>query len=493
MKLSLAHNPPVEFTALLQKASEQARELGHSMVCPEHLLLALALSGESERFLRGRGLDHGKLRKQVVAHIGNATESPGFLDCLSIRALGAVRLAEDTAMMHRRDWTPLYLLWALIQDADCDACKILIAEGVDLENWTAALEERMGEPTRRRPGVFTLAPEESAGHRAELRHWRDRLKDCAAFLNEKVLGQPDAVERVSQALVRAWAGLKEAGRPLAGLLFVGPPGVGKTTLATALAQFLYHDHRRCLRFDMHSLSEEGRFKNLMGSSEHEGMLPRLIREYPYSVLCFEDMHRATPRFYSVMSEILSTGQTFDGRGQRLEFRDALVVLHVNVESEMFNAGGPLGFRRAAESSRLDRVEETLMPELKRVLGPELLGAIDDVVFFRNLPPTEMVTIMQKWSEELDRRLQHRRGIRVTVEPGVLSTLARRAREMDEGAAALQRYFIREVENSLAQAMLEGAIEEGDTATMVLDGEEPVWRTTARRNGRVAGRGASAES
>ncbi|CAN0198823.1 unnamed protein product, partial [Phaeothamnion confervicola] len=450
-------------------ALQAAGRLSHQMICPEHLMLALLeLQGdESERFLTGQGIRSAEFEEKIRVAVGSGGEAPPLLPCLSLRALGAVRLSEDTASLHRRSWSPLYLLWSIVQDGDSDASLVLRAMGADLESWTAALEERIGEPTRRRPGIYTLAGGDTTGHRAEFQHWRQRLRGAEDFLNEKVIGQPQAVERVYQALVRAWAGMKEGGRPLASLLLVGPSGSGKTTLANSLAEFLYNDSRRCIRFDMNTYTEGERLYSLIGGPTpgDEGLLTRINREYPHSILVFEDAHRSHPRIQNLLAEIIATGQSIDMRGNRLEFRESIIIVYINVDSELLNSGAQLGFRRGSEAVRWIKAEESLLPQLETALGPEMMGHVDDVVFFRALQTPELVLLLKQWSEELRRRLSQRRGVKISVNEEVLQSLAKRAQDFGKGAGVLHRLFVREVENRLGEAMLEGLIEEGDSAVL----------------------------
>ena len=483
--LNLSQATPAELVSFLAEAGRKAQALGHHSIGTEHLLLTLVdQAGEVERFLSAQGVSTAELAPQIAGRLGVDAPLPTPPTTLTLRALAAVRYSEDTALMHQRSWGPIYLLWSIIQDADSYASQALIAQGGELRGWTSALEERLGEPTRRRPGVYTLAPDVAPGHRAELNHWRERLKSCGAFLSERVIGQPQAIERVSQALVRAWAGLKEGGRPLAGLLLVGPAGTGKTSMSRALAEFLFQDERRCLRFDMNSFSEENRFARFIGGpapGDPEGLLPRLVREFPYSVLCFEDAHRAYPRILNVLEEILASGQTTDGRGQRLDFRECLVVLHVNVDPELMAKTLPMGIRRASDMvGRLDKAEETLLPELERALGNEMLSQVDDVVLFQPLQSQDMVRLLERWTSDLAKRLEQRRGIRITVKPAVLEWLGKRSRESGEGASTLQRLFVREVENRLGTALLNDVIDLGDAALLDLKGDEPVWEPIPRR-------------
>jgi ATP-dependent Clp protease ATP-binding subunit ClpA len=495
LNLSLATAPAL--AALLSEAGLVAQSLGHRCIGTEHLLLVLMRQdGDAQRFLTSHGIQAEQLEERTKTMLGTAEPLSEPPVGLTMRGLAAVRYSEDNALLHGRDWTPIYLLWSIVQDGDSYASQLLIEQGAEMRGWTSALEERLGEPTRRRPGVYTLAPDVAPGHRAELLHWRERLKSCGSFLAERVIGQPQAIERISQTLIRSWAGLKEGGRPLAGLLLVGPAGTGKASMARALAEFLFQDERRCLRFDMNSFTEENRFARFIGGSgagDPEGLLPRLVREFPYSVLCFEDAHRSYGRILNILEEILATGQTTDGRGQRLDFRECLVVLHVNIDPDLMAKTLPMGIRRGSElSGRLEKAEETLLPELERALGNEILSQVDDLVLFRPLQTQDTVRLLERWTIELSKRLEQRRGIRIEVRMGVLEWLARRSRETGEGASALQRLCVREVENRLGTALLNDVIDLGDAAVLEMKGDEPQWSRSLDERSLTEGRKAENE-
>lgn len=453
---------------LIWQAIGQAEQLGHFVVSPEHLLLSLLQQQDQEclQFLKAYGIETAQLQQEILVRLGThqaSDQKPSAkpYPSLSLRALSIVRYSEQYAELNRRDWSSLQLLFAILQDLDCIAAKVLKDQKLDIENATAALEERLGENTRRRPGTFATA--DSQLNKAEYQYWRQKLKGAEEFFSQHIIGQPQAIERVCLAIYRAWAGLKESGRPLASLLFVGPPGSGKTTVAEKLAEFLYNDPRRCFRFDMNTYNEGERLYSLIGnpSGQDDGLLSRINRDYPHAILLFEDAHRAHPRVQSLLTEIVATGQSQDMRGLRLDFRESLIVLYVNVDSELLTTGGQLGFRRGNDTIRWSKVEESLSPQLDNVLGPELMGLLDEVIFFRALHVPDFLALIEKWAEALKRRILARRGINLEFDTEALNWLANQAHDTGKGAGFLYRIFVREIENRLAQAMLDGTVNEGD--------------------------------
>ncbi len=478
----------VQALALARKAAES---MGHAYLCPEHILIGLAEedSGEGGRFLRRRGITASKIKKSALAAVGRGKGTPeeDWNPPPSLRALGALRLAEDMASSYSRPVNSVYLLWALLQDRDSDAAGLLQNRGADLVSWSAALEELMGEPTRRRPRVFSLASgAERPGQLAEAKRWRERLKASAETLKDKIIGQDAAVDRVAAALVRSWAGLSEAGRPLASFLFAGPRGAGKTTLAVSLAEFLFNDPERLIRLNLDEFSDELRAMRLAGHAggsppEQEGVLTMLAQEYPYSVLYLEDADRAHPRALDIIHQILSRGHVIDGRGQRVEFRDNVVILSVVVDPDMFEREAPVGFRLSDRHrmNATEKLERLLLPELERALSSEALELVDDVIVFPPLGKSDMAELLEKWTNDLARHLKQRRGVKVTIRTEVHEYLIGKAEGGPEGAGTLRRIFVREVENRLAHAMLEEQYHEGDWIEVGTDKGELVVRQKKR--------------
>ncbi|MGI5843465.1 MAG: AAA family ATPase [Candidatus Xenobium sp.] len=470
----------------LASASQEAHRLAHPFLGTEHLLLGLVAEVDSGagNFLRRRGFQPRKLRAAVRSLVGRGVRPGETEPPPTLRALGTLRQAEYLAQGYGHPVNTLHLLWSLLQDRDCDGTRLLIDGGAEPATWMAELEELLAEPTRRRPRVFTFGQgDRPAAQVAEASRWRERLLAAGERLREKIVGQDSAVERVADTLTRSWAGLLGAGRPMASFLFVGPRGSGKLTLARNLADFLYGDSERVIRLSLNEFSDELRVLRLLGSnygapSEQEGILTRLVQEYPYSVVFLEDIERAHPQAMEGIHQILERGHVFDGRGQRVEFRDNVVILSVAVDPEFFEREGPVGFRLTARDvlTTQERIEREIMPELERVLRADTLGLVDEAVFFPPLGGREMTELLRAWTRELTHEMAQKRNIRISLRPEVNQRLIRRGNEMGQGAGTLRRLFVRDVANSLARAMLENTIREGDSVEVCeVDGEIVVHR------------------
>jgi len=477
----------------LASATEEARRLGHPFLSTEHLLLGLVAEAEGGggQFLRRRGFQLRRLRTAVRNLVGRGTRTAPGVPPPSLRALGILRLAENLAQGYGDPVNTLHLLWAFLQDRDCDGTHLLVEGGADPAAWMAELEELLAEPTRRRPRVFSFGQgERPAAQVAEASRWRERLLAAGDRLRDHIVGQDSAVDRVAETLTRSWAGLSGAGRPMASFLFVGPRGAGKLTLARNIAGFLYGDTERVVRLSLDEFSDEMRASRLLGTAygataEQEGVLTRLVQEYPNSVVFLEDVERAHPRAMEGLHQILERGHVFDGRGQRVEFRDVVLILAVAVDPEFFEREAPVGFRLTARdvTTTQERIEREIMPELERVLRADTLGLVDEAVFFPPLGGREMTELLEAWTRELTHELAQKRNVHITLAPEVCELLIRRGNEMGQGAGALRRLFVREVTNALARALLENAIREGDTVRVgESDGRITVCRDQVEADG-----------
>lgn len=459
-----------EFEATLERAREECRLLGHGFVGSEHLLLGLLgyRDGAAAKFLRERKFSLSKLRQHVVHQVGKgdgsfSRENPPP----TLRALGIVRLAEESARLEGTEADSLTLLWALLRDRESDASQLLSRLEVDLTSWAAAVEERIGERTRRRPRTFFRKGERQRSLQAEMRRWKERMRGARDLLNEQMVGQAAAVDRVVATLTRAWAGLAESRRPLASFLFLGPRGAGKATLARSLAPLLYGDEERLLRIDMEEFGGEGDADRLTGSpTEPLGLLTSLALEYPYSIFLLESIERAHPRALAKISQILGRGFATDGQGQRVSFRDHVIVMSVNIDSEYMERNNPLGFRLSARASKdVDAIEKELLPELERGMGQEITEKVDEVIIFCPLEEPEFRQLLERWSRELEDKLWQRRSLKLEVASEITESILAESHPTPD---ALRRSFLRTVENRLAAEMLNGRLKSGESYRLESD-------------------------
>jgi ATP-dependent Clp protease ATP-binding subunit ClpB len=278
-------------------------------------------------------------------------------------------------------------------------------------------------------------------------------------LRERVVGQEQAVQAVSDAIRRARAGLQDPNRPLASFMFLGPTGVGKTELARALAEFLFDDERALIRIDMSEYMEKFSVSRLIGAPpgyvgyEEGGQLTEAVRRRPYSVVLFDEIEKAAPEVFNVLLQLLDDGRLTDGQGRTVDFKNTVIIMTSNVGSRWLHEFDGL------EEDRVQRlVRERLREEGFR---PEFINRIDEIIVFHQISREQMKVIVDIQINRLRPRLEERH-ITLQLTDAAKSLLAEMGYDPQFGARPLRRVIQHEIENRFARAILEGTIHEGDT-------------------------------
>jgi ATP-dependent Clp protease ATP-binding subunit ClpB len=299
------------------------------------------------------------------------------------------------------------------------------------------------------------------GEKEKLLHLEDEL-------HKRVIGQDEAVTAVSQAVVRARAGLNDPNRPLGSFLFLGPTGVGKTELARALAAFLFDDERALIRIDMSEYQEKHAVARLLGAPpgyvgyEEGGQLTEQVRRRPYSVVLFDEMEKAHPDAFNVLLQLLDDGRLTDGQGRTVDFKNTIVVMTSNVGSQRI-----LQFKGSTIGEVYDRMKDAVNEELRKAFRPEFLNRIDETIVFHSLKESELKRIVDVQLGLLMKRLEDRK-ITLHVTDEAKSHLARTGYDPAYGARPLKRVIQKEVETTLGKALLKGDIKDGQTVTVDYD-------------------------
>ncbi|MFB3066431.1 MAG: AAA family ATPase, partial [Planctomycetota bacterium] len=273
-------------------------------------------------------------------------------------------------------------------------------------------------------------------------------------LQKRVVGQPEAVAAVSDAVRRARAGLSDPDRPTGVFLFVGPTGVGKTELAKALAEFLFDDERAVVRIDMTEYMEKHSVARLIGAPpgyighDEGGQLTEAVRRRPHSVVLLDEIEKAHPEVFNVLLQVMDDGRLTDAKGRTVDLRNTLFIMTSNLGSQFYG-----------ETEELMRTK--IQDALQQAFRPEFLNRIDETILFHRLERAhlERVAAIQM------QRLQHRvadRGITLQVSDDALAELAQRGYDPVFGARPLKRLIQREIENPLARRILAGEFGQGDT-------------------------------
>ncbi|MDR1735532.1 MAG: ATP-dependent Clp protease ATP-binding subunit [Oscillospiraceae bacterium] len=287
----------------------------------------------------------------------------------------------------------------------------------------------------------------------------ERLLSMEDILRKRVVGQDEAVSAVTRAVRRGRLGLKDPKRPVGSFLFLGPSGVGKTELCRALAEALFGREDAIIRTDMSELMERHSASKLIGAPPgyvgyNEGAsLTEKVRRRPFSVVLFDELEKAHPDILGLLLQILEDGRLTDGAGRRISFRDTIIVMTSNIGARAMLEKKPLGFSPAADGAR---GKDIALEELKRVLSPEFLNRVDDVIVFAPLAKEHLCAIARLMLDPVMARLAAR-GTALTVGEDAIEYLACKYNSPNMGARPLRRAIQTEIEDALSEKLLDGTV------------------------------------
>jgi ATP-dependent Clp protease ATP-binding subunit ClpC len=298
---------------------------------------------------------------------------------------------------------------------------------------------------------------------------RERLLGLEQNLHQRVVGQEEAVSAVARAVRRARAGMKDPNRPVGSFLFLGPTGVGKTELARALAAALFGDDNRMVRFDMSEFQERHTVSRLVGAPpgyvghEDAGQLTEAVRRTPYTVLLLDEIEKAHSDVFNTLLQLLDAGRLTDSKGRTVDFSNTVVIMTSNIGADRILAATTAG-------DDLTALREPLMELLGSHFRPEFLNRIDETIIFRGLGREQLHEITGLLLEQTRRRL-HAQGVTLEITEPALDWLADRGFQPEFGARPLRRTIQRELDDDLAELLLSGQFNSGDTAIAdVVDGK-----------------------
>ncbi|MFI4854232.1 MAG: ATP-dependent chaperone ClpB [Phycisphaerales bacterium JB065] len=299
---------------------------------------------------------------------------------------------------------------------------------------------------------------------------REKLLRLDETLHERVVGQDEAVQLVSDAVIRARAGIKDPKRPIGSFIFLGPTGVGKTELAKSLAQALFDSEDNIVRIDMSEYMEKHAVSRLIGAPpgyvgyEEGGQLTEAVRRKPYSVILFDEIEKAHPEVFNVLLQILDDGRVTDSQGRTVNFKNTVIIMTSNIGSQHLLEG-------VTPSGQITNDARSLViRDLRSSFRPEFLNRVDDIVLFKPLQQAEILKIVELVIDELRERLADRR-IAITLDHNAAEFIAERAYDPIYGARPLKRFVQHEIETKVGRAIIAGDIGDGDTVEIVVEDDQ----------------------
>ena len=304
-----------------------------------------------------------------------------------------------------------------------------------------------------------------------------RLLRLEEMLHERVVGQDEAVSAVARAIRRSRVGLKDPRRPIGSFLFLGPTGVGKTELCKTLAEAMFGDENAMVRVDMSEYMERHTVSRLVGSPpgyvghEEGGQLTEKVRRKPFSVVLFDEIEKAHEDVWNILLQILEDGIVTDSQGRRVDFKNTVIVMTSNVGAKNITAADTarLGFEvgeNEDEAGRFERIRQAVMAELRRTFRPEFLNRIDETIVFRQLTKEDICAIARRMLDSTAVRMADQ-SIALQADDEAVAALAEGGFDPQYGARPLRRAIQSQVEDAVAEKMLEGSLQAGGTAHVVL--------------------------
>jgi ATP-dependent Clp protease ATP-binding subunit ClpC len=301
----------------------------------------------------------------------------------------------------------------------------------------------------------------------------DRLLKMEEKLQERIIGQEEAIHAVADAIRRSRSGLKDPRRPIGSFIFIGPSGVGKTELAKALAEFMFDDEEALVRLDMSEYREQHTASRLFGAPpgyvgyEEGGQLTEAVRRRPYRVILFDEIEKAHPEVWNSLLQILDDGRMTDGQGRVIDFRNTILIMTSNLGTEFIKKGGTLGFLQSEGTDEDRESHEKIEKALKATFRPEFLNRIDEVIIFSPLTREQMVKIVNLQMKEVEGRLQEH-GITVELTDKAREWLANIGYDANFGARPLKRTLQKFIESPLSISILANEFKNGDKIMIDLD-------------------------
>ena len=295
---------------------------------------------------------------------------------------------------------------------------------------------------------------------------KEKILNLAKYMKERVIGQDDAIETISDTIIRSRAGLKDPNRPIGSFIFLGPTGVGKTYLTKTLSLNLFDDENNIVRIDMSEYMDKFSVTRLIGAPpgyvgyEDGGQLTEAVRRKPYSVILFDEIEKAHPDVFNVLLQLLDDGRLTDGKGKVVDFKNTIIIMTSNIGSEIILEDPQLS----------DTTKEAVLDEMKHRFKPEFLNRIDDIIIFKSLGKDSVKNIIKLILEDINHKLKEQ-FIKVEFTDSALDFIVNEAYDPAYGARPLKRFVQKDIETNLSKMILSNEIPENSTILIDSDGEK----------------------
>lgn len=289
---------------------------------------------------------------------------------------------------------------------------------------------------------------------------REKLLHLADNMKKRVMGQDEAIEKVSSAIIRARAGIKDPNRPIGSFIFLGPTGVGKTEVAKTLASELFDDEKHIIRIDMSEYMEAHSVSRLVGAPpgyvgyDEGGQLTEKVRRNPYSIVLFDEIEKAHPDVFNILLQILDDGRITDSQGRTVDFKNTIIIMTSNLGSEYI-------------LDKKENSEELVFSELRKTFKPEFINRIDEIIIFKALTKKVVCDIVDKLMKELENRL-HDKLIKINLTDRAKETIVENSYDESFGARPIKRYIVSHIENLIASKIINDEIKYNSTITIDVD-------------------------
>lgn len=294
-----------------------------------------------------------------------------------------------------------------------------------------------------------------------------RLRRLEATLHKRVVGQEEAVTAAAKAVRRGRVGLKDPRRPIGSFLFLGPTGVGKTEISKALAEAVFGQEQAMIRVDMSEYMEKHSVSKMIGSPpgyvghEDGGQLSEKVRRNPYSVILFDEIEKAHPDVFNILLQVLDDGHITDSQGRKVDFKNTIIIMTSNAGAQAIVEPKKLGFAsNNDEKQDYERMKSSVMEEVRRIFKPEFLNRIDETIVFRSLNKADMKQIVGLMTKELSDRCKKQLDIELVIRDSAKNYIVEKAYEPKYGARPLRRKIQNEIEDKLAEQLLDGTVKKG---------------------------------